>query len=71
MCRYCNKLREINNLREKNLTDCIKKWKRRDKEARALINWLMFELIEPSSESFRLALLAKADEFVNTNWIGD
>ena len=73
MCRYCKKLKELNVLREKNLNDCIKHWKRRDKLARQLLAGAYCHLILFSMQTgFRgcKKLIDDIEDFINTDWIG-
>lgn len=68
MCKYCKNLKRIKDLREKELTEIIELWRRRDAQARRLISKLYGQLLyEGSSVIF---ISREVDDFLNTEWIG-
>lgn len=68
MCRYCKKLKQIKDLREEQLQDCIDSWKRRDKQARILVSKLYGMLLYDGVDV--IFVCKEVDDFLNTEWIG-
>lgn len=68
MCRYCNKLKELNKKEFSEYVKILESWRRRDKEARELIKNLV--QLQCFSLNTQRRLLDEADEFVKCNWIG-